>query len=122
MPKAISVVLAALLIILPVEQVLAQAVQQEAVSVQQTAPSNGAAALFHVPSATENSARLLRTSPVDALLPTPNLGLAVAISPRVDEFAPMPLSRGGKIAIIVGAVLVIGAVVLILFISANASN
>ena len=121
MHKAISVVLAALVIILPVEQVLAQAVQQEAVSVQQTAPSNGAAALFRVPSVTENHARLLRTTPVDALLPTPNLGLAVAISPRVDEFAPMPLSRGGKIAIIVGAALVIGAGV-ILYILVNASN
>jgi len=82
------------------------------VSVQQTAPSDGAAALFRVPPVTENPARLLRTNPLDALLPTPNLGLAVAISPRVDEPAPMPLSRGGKIAIIVGAVLVIGAVIL----------
>ena len=50
---------------------------------------------------------------MDALLPTPNLGLAVAINPRVDELAPMPLSRGGKIAIIVGPVLVIGAVVIL---------
>ncbi len=54
---------------------------------------------------------------MDALLPTPNLGLAVAISPRVDEFAPMPLSRGGKIAIIVGAVLVIGAGALLYYIA-----
>ncbi len=114
MRKAISIFLAALLIILPVEPVLAQAVQQEAVSVQQTAPSDGAAALFRVPPVTENHARLLRTSPVDA---TPNLGLAEAISPRVDAFAPLPLSRGGKIAIIVGAVLVIGAGVLLYYIA-----
>jgi hypothetical protein len=121
MKAALSIVLAALLIMLPVEQVLAQAVQQEAVSVQQTAPSDGAAALFRVPPVTENPARLLRTNPADALLPTPNLGLAVAINPRVDEPAPMPLSRGGKIAIIVGAVLVIGAVV-ILYSIANFSS
>ena len=121
MRKAISVVLATLLIILPVEQVLAQAVQQKAAGVQQTAPSDDAAALFRVPPVTENSARLLRTNPVDALLPTPNLGLAVAIRPRVDELAPMPLSRGGKIAIIVGAVLVIGAIAILVSI-ANASS
>ena len=112
MRKALSIFLAALLIILPVEQVLAQAIQQEAVSVQRTAPSDGAAALFRVPPLTENSARLLRTNPVDALLPTPNLGLAVAISPRVDELGSMP-STGGRIAIIVGAVLVIGAILIV---------
>ena len=70
MHKAISVVLAALLIILPVEQVLAQAVQQQAVSVQQTAP-DGAAHVFRVPPPTANFARLLRTSSHRAHLDTP---------------------------------------------------
>ncbi len=120
MKAVLSIVLAALLLILPVEQVLAQAApQQKAVGVQQTVPSDGAARLLRVPPLSENSVRLLRTNPVDALLPTPNLGLAVAISPRVDAFAPMPLSRGGKIAIIVGAVLVIGAVVILVVIANN---
>ena len=68
MCKAISIVLAGLLVTLPVEQVLAQAEQQEAVSVQQTAPSDGAARLFRVPPLTENSARLLSTSSDRALL------------------------------------------------------
>ena len=67
MRKAISVVLAALLIILPVEQVLAQAVQQEAVSVQQTTP-DGAAALLRVPPLTPNAALLLRASSDGVLL------------------------------------------------------
>ena len=105
MKVALSIVLAALLIILPVEQVLAQAAQQEAVSLQQAAPSGSAASLFRVPPLTENTALLLRTNPVDALLPTP-----VALNPGVDEPAPMPLSTGGKIAIIVGVLLVIGAI------------
>jgi len=70
MRKALSIVLAGLLMILPVEQVLAQAVQQEAVSVQQAAP-DPAAALFRVPPLTENSVRLLRTSSDRALLNMP---------------------------------------------------
>ncbi len=68
MRKAISIVLAGLLVLLPVEQVLAQAVQQEAVSVQRSVSPDGAAHLFRVPPLTENSARLLRTSSNDALL------------------------------------------------------
>ena len=71
MKAALSVILAALLIILPVEQVLAQAVQQEAVRVQQAPPSNAAARLLRVPPLTENSAPLLRTSPDGAPLSTP---------------------------------------------------
>ena len=71
MRKAPSIILAGLLVILPVEQVLAQAVQQEAVSVQQAAPSDPAANAFRVPPLTENSVRLLRTSSDRALLNMP---------------------------------------------------
>ena len=71
MKAALSIVLAALLIILPVEQVLAQAVHQEAVRVQQTEPADGAARLFRVPPLTPNSALLLRTSSDRALLNPP---------------------------------------------------
>ncbi len=71
MKAALSVILAALLIILPVEQVLAQAVQQEAVRVQHAPPSNAAARLLRVPPLTENSAPLLRASPDRAPLNTP---------------------------------------------------
>ncbi len=71
MKAVLSIVLAALLTILPVEQVLAQASQQEAVSVQQTAPADGAASLFRVPPLSENSAGRLRTSSDRAPLNTP---------------------------------------------------
>ena len=69
MRKAISIVLAALLIILPVEQVLAQAAQH--VSIQQASPPDAAARLFRVPPLTENAARLLRTPSDRADLDTP---------------------------------------------------
>ena len=71
MRNAISVVLAGLLIILPVEQVLAQAAQQEAVSVHQTVPSDGAAHLLRVPPLTQNAVLLLGTSSDRALPNTP---------------------------------------------------
>ena len=71
MRKVISIVLAALLIVLPVEQVLAQAEQREAVSMQRAVPSDPAAHLFRVPPLTENSARLLRASSDRALPNTP---------------------------------------------------
>ena len=70
MKAALSIVLAPLLIILPVEQVLAQAEQQADVRVQQGAPPDPAANLFRLPPLTENSARLLRTSSDPALLNT----------------------------------------------------
>jgi len=71
MRKALSIVLAGLLIILPVEQVLAQASQQADASIQQPSPSDPAANAFRVPPLTENSVRLLRTSSDRALLNTP---------------------------------------------------
>ena len=70
MKAALSIVLAVLLIVLPVEKVLAQASQQAAVSVQQTAPSDAAARLFRVPPLSENSVQLLRTSSDRGLLDT----------------------------------------------------
>ncbi len=83
MKAVLSIVLAALLIILPVEQVLAQASQQQVVSIQQTESPKGAASLFRVPPLSENSAGRLRTSSdrtplntpiVDALLVQENNG------------------------------------------------
>ena len=71
MKAALSIVLAALLIILPVEQVLAQAAQQADGRVQQAAPSDGAASLFRVPPLTEDAARLLGASSDRVPLNTP---------------------------------------------------
>jgi hypothetical protein len=72
-----AMALAALVVLLPAEQVLAQAEQKEAISVQQAAPSGAAARLLRVPPLTENAALLLRTSPdrtpfADALLAQEN--------------------------------------------------
>ena len=59
MRRAISVILAAVLVTTPLELVLAQAVQQEAVSVQQTAPPDSSRhRLIGVPPVTDNISRL----------------------------------------------------------------
>ena len=106
MKAAFSIVLAALLIILPVEQVLAQAEQQEAVSVQQTAPSDGAARLFRVPPLTENSARLLSTSSERSLVPE-------ALNPGVDELVQVPTTPESRLIRPIVAVLVVIVVVIV---------
>ena len=108
MKAALSIFLAALLIILPVEQVLAQAVQQQAVSVQRGA-QDPAARLFHVPPLTENSARLLRTSSDRTLLDTD------FAEPVLMQNAPGwwgDLDGGAKaVVLVVGAIVVAGAAV-----------
>ncbi len=102
MHKATSIVLAALLIILPVEQVLAQAAQQEAVSVQPTAPTGSAASLFRVPPLSENSARLLGNPSERALL-----------SARFVERPVMQEDSGGGVSTseVIAGLVVIGAIV-----------
>ena len=96
MKAALSIVLATLLIVLPVEQVLTQAVQQEAVSVQQGAPSDPAAHLFRVPPLTENTVRLsgassdralLNTDPTDALFvqEDPGEGLSTLVGRKTEH-------------------------------------
>ena len=105
MRKAISIVLAGLLVLLPVEQVLAQAVQQEAVSVKQSEPADGAARLFRVPPLTENDVRLLRTSSERALL-DPGFSDAPFVQQEADDGLTWE-----EWAIVLGAVVVVGAVV-----------
>ena len=109
MRKAISVVLAALLIILPVEQVLAQAVQQEAISLQQTEPPRGAARLLRVPPLTPNAALLLRTSSDRALLDTDNerIGLPPQDVPDIPN------------SVIVAGTIVVGVLIILLIIAAT---
>ncbi len=101
MNRALSLVLAGLLVILPVEQVLAQAVQQEAVSMQQAVPSGGAANLFRVPPLTENSARLLRASSDRALLSNPFADAPLA-QENPDENWFKRQSFGVKLLLLVG--------------------
>ena len=72
MRAALSIVLAGLLVTTPLKQVLAQADQQEAVSVQRTAsPDSSGHRLIRVPPVTDNTARLwqhrVSPSPADPL-------------------------------------------------------
>ncbi len=62
MRAALSIVLAGLLVMARPQPVLAQTAQQEAVSLQQAVPPDGAAHLFHVPPLKQNTARPLRAS------------------------------------------------------------
>ena len=96
-------VLAGLLLVLPVEQVLAQAAQQEAVSVQQTTPSVAAARLLRVPPLTPNAALLLRTSSDRALLDTDNEG--IGLPPQDVPGIPKKVIWGA--AIVAGIALII---------------
>ncbi len=59
MKTALSIVLAGLLVTLPLKQVLAQAAEQEAATVQQTAPPDSSGhRLIRVPPVTDNTSRL----------------------------------------------------------------
>ena len=117
MKAALSIVIAGLLIILPFEQVLAQAAQQEAVSLQPAAPLGSAAGLFRIPPLTQNSALLLGPIPLDAPLPT-----QVPLNAGVDELAPMPLSTGATIGIVVVVALVIVAVAIVICANDSSCN
>lgn len=58
--------------------------------------------------------RLPTTNPMDALLPAPNTGLAVAFNLDVDELSPAPLSTTGTIVLgVVGLFVVLGIILLI---------
>ena len=105
MKAALFIVLAGLLVILPVEQVLAQAEQQEAVSVQQTAPSDPAARLFRVPPLTENSARLLGGSSERAPLNTP---IVDALLVQENNGGGLALGWNVLIVAVIGAGVVVG--------------
>ena len=109
MRKVLSIVLAGLLVILPVEQVLAQASHQVDVGVQQTAPSDPAARLFRVPPLTENSARLLSTSSEGALLES-------SLSTRDAAVGWSDWSNGKRALVVVGAI-VAAVVVFAVFLS-----
>ncbi len=65
MKAVLSIILAGLLVTTPLKMVLAQAAQQEAVSVQQTAPPDSSShQLIGVPPVTDNTSRLWR-NPAD---------------------------------------------------------
>ena len=115
MRKAISLFLAGLLIVLPVEQVLAQAVQHEAVSVQQTVPADGAARLFRVPPLTQNSALLLSTSSDRALLDTPFA--EPSLSTRDAAVGWSDWSNGKRALVVVGVIVAAYVAVVVIVLS-----
>jgi hypothetical protein len=110
MKAALSIVLAGLLITLPAEQVLAQAAQQEAVSVQQTEPSDPAARLFRVPPLTENSALLLGASSERAQL-EPSLSNRYAVPGWSDW------SNGKRALVVVGVIVAAYVVIAVIVLS-----
>ena len=111
MKAALSIVLAALLIMLPVEQVLAQAAQQADVTVQQAGPSDGAAHLFRVPPLTENSARLLGASS-DSVLLVPSLSNTDAAVGWSDW------SNGKRVLVVAGITIAVALAVAVIYVLA----
>ncbi len=105
MKAALSFVLAGLLVTLPIKQVLAQAAQQEAATVQQTAPDSGGHRLIGVPPVTGNTSRLWEPlASEDAL--------AGIFAEDGSIPGPAPIPKGAKIAIYIVVGLVILAALL----------
>ena len=101
MKAALSIVLAGLLVTLPIKQVLAQAVQQEVGSEQQTAPPDGHR-LIGVPPVTDNTSRLWQPlAGKDAIADI----LAEDGSIPWPAPAATPISKDARTAIIVAVVI-----------------
>ena len=115
MKAALSIALAALLIILPVEQVLAQAAQQEGVGVDRAAPPGAAARLFRVPPLTQNSALLLSTSSDRALLDTPFA--EPSLSTRDAAVGWSDWSNGKRALVVVGVIVAAYVAVVVIVLS-----
>ncbi len=102
MRRAISVILAAILVTTPIKLVLAQTAQQEAVSVQQTVPPDSSGQrLIGVPPVTDSPSRLWE--------PLASEDALESIFAEDGSLAgPTPIPKGAKIAIyiVVGLVLV----------------
>ncbi len=104
MRAAVSLVLATTLVTTPLKMVLAQAAQQEAVSVQQTAPDS-TTHLIRVPPLTHKTARLWMVSLDKALLNTEFAG------PSFIQEQEGGLSTAAAVAIVLGSIVVLGAIV-----------
>ena len=119
MKAVLSIVLAGLLVTTPLKLVLAQAAQQEAVSVQQTAPPDSSGhRLIGVPPVTDNTSRLWEPlAGKDAL--------AGIFAEDGSIPGPAPIPKGAKIAIYIVVGLVILAALLfglLLLACANAND
>ena len=116
MKAALSIVLAGLLVTTPLEQVFAQAAQQEAVSVQQTPDSSGHR-LIGVPPVTANTSRLWEP------LASKNV-FAEIFAEDGSITGPAPIPDGAKaVIIVVGVLLALALLILVIcFIPGNPSN
>ncbi len=109
MKAALSIVLAGLLVTTPLKLALAQAAQQEAVSIQQTAPPNSSGhRLIGLPPVTDNIARLW-----EPLAGKDAIADIFAEDGSIPGPAPRDMARGAKdVAIYIVVGLVITALVL----------
>lgn len=112
MKGAVAFVLTVLMVATPATQVLAQTPQQQDVPAPQDVPLAQPVTLGVTleQSLAPELPALPMTNPLDALLPAPNVALAVALNPGADVLAPAPMSKPGKVVLIV--VGVVGAIVI----------
>ena len=103
MQSTVAFVMTVLLFATPATQVLAQTPQQQDAPARQDVPPAQAVTLEQ--SLVPELPALPKTDPMDALLPAPNVGLAVALDK--DELAPAPMSQGGKVVIVVVVVMLL---------------
>ena len=100
MKAAVSIVLAGLIVMIPLQQVQAQAEQLEGQAEYRAASPDSAAHRLRVPPPTENTARLLGASSERAMVPV--------TSPA--DLTPVPMSKAAKIGlIVVGGLVVLAA-------------
>jgi len=109
MKGAVAFLLIVLMLATPATQVLAQTPQQQDVPTRQ--PVTPDVTLRQV------APELSKTNPMEALLPAPNLGLAVALN--AGELAPAPLAKGDVVAL---KILVVGAIVLLALFALSAKD
>ena len=110
MRRAIAIVLSAVLVTTPLKLVLAQAHQQEAVSVQQTAPPDSSGhRLIGVPLVTDNTSRLW-----EPLASKDAIADIFAEDGSILEPAPRDIPAGGKVAIVIVAVAMLVLLVIVL--------
>lgn len=110
MKAAVAFVLTVLMVATPATQVLAQTPQQQDVPAPPDVPLAHPVTRDATPgqSLAPELQALRMTNPLDALLRAPNVGLAVGLDPGVDELAPAPMSRSGKVTLLVVGVLALG--------------
>ena len=119
MRKDLSIVLAGLLLILPVEQVLAQAAQQQENSVQQTTPPDGAAHLFRIPPVIKVPALAPETAPAWRSFAEKPLGMFAepSLSNRDAVVGWSDWSNGKRVLVVVGVIVVAYVAVAVIVLS-----